>query len=196
MNVLMAGVGGQGIILSSDVLSEVMLRSGLDVKKSEIHGMAQRGGSVMSHVRSGERVASPIIPEGACDILLAFEELEAARYLGYLKSETLVIVNRVRLPPPSVLAGKDSYPDVGPILRGHTQRVCRVEASQAARRIGNPRGLNIVMLGVLSVHLPPEEGLWIETLKDMLPLKIRDINIEGFRAGRALDVEGLTGAQG
>lgn len=186
MNVLMSGVGGQGIILASDILSEVMMRAGLDVKKSEIHGMAQRGGSVMSHVRFAARVASPIIPLGECDILLAFEELESARYLPYLNRDSRVIINRFRLSPPSVNAGKDVYPDVLPLIHAATPHVHVVDGSAVARKIGNPRGVNIVLLGVLSTLLQPEETLWNECLNAMIPEKIRAINIAGFRAGRDL----------
>src|SRR5512137_399713 len=109
MNVLMTGVGGQGIILASDVLSEVMMRYGYDVKKSEIHGMAQRGGSVMSHVRFSREVSFPLIPFGTCDILLSFDELETSRYLPYLKGATHVIINRFLLSPPTVIAVKEAY---------------------------------------------------------------------------------------
>jgi len=187
MNVLMTGVGGQGIILASDILSEVMMRAGMDVKKSEIHGMAQRGGSVMSHVRFDKIVHSPIIPHGECDILLSFEELEAARYLDYLNSDSRVIINRFRLSPPSVIAGKDSYPDVLPIIQGKTEKVQVVEGSDLAREIGNNRGVNIVLLGVLSTYLEPAEELWIECLTEMIPDKIREINIKGFRRGREMN---------
>lgn len=187
MNVLMTGVGGQGIILASDILSEVMMRAGLDVKKSEIHGMAQRGGSVMSHVRFGTVVHSPIIPHGECDILLSFEELEAARYLDYLNSGSRVIINRFRLSPPSVIAGKDTYPDVLPIIVKKTEQVRVVEGSALAREIGNSRGVNIVLLGVLSTLLEPEEELWIQCLNEMIPAKIREINIQGFKQGRELN---------
>jgi indolepyruvate ferredoxin oxidoreductase, beta subunit len=186
MNVLMTGVGGQGIILASDILSEVMMRAGLDVKKSEIHGMAQRGGSVMSHVRFDKTVHAPIIPQGQCDILLSFEELETARYLAYLNKDSRVIINRFRLAPPSVIAGKDSYPDVLPIVREKTANVHVVEGSDLARRIGNARGVNIVLLGVLSTLLAPAEELWIQCLNDMIAEKIRAVNIEGFRKGREL----------
>ena len=186
MNVLMTGVGGQGIILASDILSEVMMRAGMDVKKSEIHGMAQRGGSVMSHVRFAEKVYSPIIPQGECDILISFEELETARYLSYLNSGTKVIINRFRLSPPSVIAGKDTYPDVLPLIENVTKNVRIVEGSSTANEIGNPRGVNIILMGVLSKLLEPSEKLWTETLNDMIAEKIRKKNIEGFMKGRAL----------
>jgi indolepyruvate ferredoxin oxidoreductase beta subunit len=186
MNVLMTGVGGQGIILASDVLTEVMMRYGLDVKKSEIHGMAQRGGSVMSHVRFAEHVASPLIPYGSCDILLSFEELETARYMPYIKADTTVIINRFRLSPPTVIAGKESYPDITPILKEKATDIRMVDGSALASELGNARGVNVILLGVLSMLLEPAESLWIETLTDMLPEKIRDQNIEGFRQGRQL----------
>jgi indolepyruvate ferredoxin oxidoreductase beta subunit len=186
MNVLMTGVGGQGIILASDVLTEVMMRYGCDVKKSEIHGMAQRGGSVMSHVRFSDHVASPLIPYGSCDIMLSFEELETARYLPYLNADTTVIINRFRLAPPTVIAGKEPYPDVAPILREKTENIRIVEGSKLASDLGNPRGVNIILLGTISKLLEPGEDLWIETITDMLPEKIRAANIEGFKRGRQL----------
>ncbi len=186
MNVLMTGVGGQGIILASDILSEVMMRAGMDVKKSEIHGMAQRGGSVMSHVRFADKVYSPIIPQGECDIMVSFEELETARYLSFLNSNSRVIINKFRLSPPSVAAGKDQYPDVLPLIKDITKNVSVVEGSKAAKEIGNPRGVNIVLMGVLSKYLDCPESTWIETLNDMIAEKIRKANIEGFMKGRTL----------
>lgn len=189
MNVLMTGVGGQGIILASDVLTEVMMRYGLDVKKSEIHGMAQRGGSVMSHVRFAKHVASPLIPYGSCDILLSFEELETARYMPYIKADTTVIINRFRLSPPTVIAGKESYPDITPILKEKATDIRMVDGSALASELGNARGVNVILLGVLSMLLEPAESLWIETLTDMLPKKIRVQNIEGFKQGRQLKVQ-------
>jgi len=188
MNVLMTGVGGQGIILASDVLSEVMMRYGCDVKKSEIHGMAQRGGSVMSHVRFAEKVYSPLIPFGACDIMLSFEELETARYMNYLNDTTRVIINSYRLSPPTVIAGKEPYPDIAPLLKGRTGHISMVDGSGLARELGNERGVNIVLLGMLSTLLEPEEALWLETIKDMLPEKIRAKNIKGFKRGRELKI--------
>jgi len=186
MNVLMTGVGGQGIILASDILTEVMMRYGCDVKKSEIHGMAQRGGSVMSHVRFSEHVFSPLIPYGSCDILLSFEELETARYLPYLKADTTVIINRFRLSPPTVIVGKEAYPDITPILKEKTSDIRMVDGSALASELGNPRGVNVILLGTLSELLEPAESLWIETITDMLPEKIRAQNIEGFKKGRHL----------
>ena len=196
MNVMMTGVGGQGIILASDMLSEVMMRSGCDVKKSEIHGMAQRGGSVMSHVRFSERVASPLIPYGQCDILLSFEELEAARYVKYLKKDAVVIINRYRLAPPSVISGQEPYPDVVPIIREKTRNILMVEGSAVAEEMGNARGVNIILLGVLSTFLEPPESVWIDAINTMLKEKIRAANIEGFKRGRQLNSSVMNNAQG
>ncbi len=186
MNVLMAGVGGQGIILASDVLSRVMMDAGFDVKKSEIHGMAQRGGSVMSHVRYGDEVFSPIIPLEGCDILLSFEELETARYLEFLNPNTKVIINRLRISPPSVVQGKVEYPEIEDAVRAITPNVTFVEGSSLAAELGNPKGVNIVLLGALSAMLDVEEKVWEDALSDMLKEKIRAINLEGFRKGREL----------
>ena len=187
MNILMAGVGGQGIILASDVLSEVMMRHGLDVKKSEIHGMAQRGGSVVSHIRFSKAVSSPIISLAECDMLLSFEELETARYTKYMNSSTNVIINKFRQSPPEVIAGAEVYPDILPIIREKTQKVHTVDGTALCHEIGNPKGVNIVLLGVLSKFLDAHADLWIETLNDMLAEKIRKKNIEGFLKGRALN---------
>jgi indolepyruvate ferredoxin oxidoreductase beta subunit len=189
MNVLMTGVGGQGIILASDVLSEVMMRYGYDVKKSEIHGMAQRGGSVMSHVRFSREVSSPLIPFGTCDILLSFEELETARYVEYLRDSSNIIINRFRLSPPTVIAGKEPYPDITPILKEKTSRIHFVDGNTIAEELGNPRGVNIILLGTISALLEPDESLWIECINDMLPEKIRSKNIEGFRRGRQVKIQ-------
>ncbi len=188
MNVLMTGVGGQGIILASDMLSEVMMRYGYDVKKSEIHGMAQRGGSVMSHVRFSEQVASPLIPLKGCDILLSFEELETARYVPYLKDDAQVIINRFRLAPPSVISGARQYPDIIPFIQERTQRIHLVDGSSIAEEMGNPRGVNIILLGTLSTLLEPDEALWIDCINTMLKEKIRPMNIEGFKKGRQVQI--------
>jgi indolepyruvate ferredoxin oxidoreductase beta subunit len=180
----MTGVGGQGIILASDMLSDVMMRAGFDVKKSEIHGMAQRGGSVMSHVRYAQHVSSPLIPLGTCDILLSFEELETARYVQYLKKDATVIINRFRLAPPSVISGKEPYPDILPIIREKTGKVVMVDGSAIADEMKNPKGVNIILLGKLSTFLEVDESIWIESMNSMLKEKIRAANIEGFKRGR------------
>jgi indolepyruvate ferredoxin oxidoreductase, beta subunit len=184
-NILMVGVGGQGVILASEIISEVMMRAGYDVKKSEVHGMAQRGGSVSSHVRFGPRVYSPLIKRGDADVLFSFELLESVRYLDYLRSGALLIVNNQKVLPPSVTLGVDSYPEQLPeILHERFPRVEIVDALQIAKQSGNARALNVAFLGVLSRHYAVDENLWKEVISSMLPPKLVDVNIKAFLLGR------------
>ncbi len=187
VDILITGVGGQGIILASDILGEAAMGAGYDVKKTDTLGMAQRGGSVISHVRIGERVFSPLIKRGEADILLAFEKLEAARWAHYLKKDGIVIVNNHALPPLSVSSGIERYPtddEVLNILKSRTDRIHLIEGTKRATALGNVRTLNIFMLGCVSVFLP----LTAETLKKEitlhLPVKIQQINLDAFDAGR------------
>lgn len=184
-NILMVGVGGQGVILASEILSEVMMRAGYDVKKSEVHGMAQRGGSVSTHVRFGPRVFSPLIKKGDADILFSFEILESVRYLDFLKKDALIVVNNQKVLPPSVTLGVDSYPEnISEILRARFSRVEIVDALGIAQRAGNGRALNVAFLGVLSRHLDTDETLWKEVISSMLPPKLVDVNLKAFSLGR------------
>jgi len=138
----------------------------------------------MSHVRYGRHVSSPLIPLGACDVLLSFEELEAARYVQYLKKGATVIINRYRLAPPSVISGGEPYPDILPVLREKTDTIVMVDGTKIAEDMGNPKGVNTILLGRLSTFLEADESLWIEAMNSMLKEKIRTANIEGFRRGR------------
>ena len=184
-NILMVGVGGQGVILASEILSEVMMRAGYDVKKSEVHGMAQRGGSVSTHVRFGSKVYSPLIKKGDADILFSFEVLESVRYLDFLKKDALIIVNNQKVLPPSVTLGADAYPDNIPeILRERFSKVDMVDALEIAKRAGNSRALNVAFLGALSRHIEVEEGMWKEVIASMLPPKLVEVNIKAFALGR------------
>ena len=159
-NILMVGVGGQGVILASEIISEVMMRAGHDVKKSEVHGMAQRGGSVSSHVRFGHKVYSPLIKKGDADVLFSFELLESARYLDFLRSDALLIVNNQKVLPPSVTLGADTYPEQLPeLLRERFSRVDIVDALDIAKQAGNARALNVAFLGALSKHFGVDENL-------------------------------------
>ena len=185
-NILIAGVGGQGVLLVSEILSEACLRSGYDVKKSEVHGMAQRGGSVTSHVRFGEQVHSPLIEKGQADVLVSFEELEALRWIAFLKPGGAVVVNAQRIAPMTVSSGVASYPeDVLEQLRERTSRVVAVDGIGIAREVGNPRGVNVALLGALSRQLNIEESIWRETISARVPPKTIDVNLEAFEAGRA-----------
>ncbi len=184
-NILMVGVGGQGVLLASEILSEVMMRAGHDVKKSEVHGMAQRGGSVSSHVRFGPKVYSPLIKKGDADILFSFELLEAVRYLDYLRKDARIIVNSQKILPPSVTLGADTYPDDIPeILRKKYPSCEVVDALEIARRAGNAKALNIAFLGVLSKYFDVDERVWNEAISAMLPAKLVEVNLKAFVLGR------------
>jgi indolepyruvate ferredoxin oxidoreductase beta subunit len=186
-NVLIVGVGGQGIILASDVLGKVAARHGYEVKKNEIHGMAQRGGSVSSHVRFGKSVSSPIIKMGEADVLLSFEQIETLRYFPYLSEDGNVIVNDHKILPPAVFTGKQEYPqDVIGKIKEKVPATVVVDALKVAEKIGNPRVVNVIFLGILSKYLdiPPET--YEEVLKESLKPKLIDINIKAFREGRDL----------
>jgi len=187
-NILMVGVGGQGVILAGEIISEVMMRAGYDVKKSEVHGMAQRGGSVSSHVRFGSKVYSPLIKKGDADVLFSFELLESARYLDFMRSDALIMVNSQKVLPPSVTLGVDTYPEQIPeILRARFSRVDIVDALDIAKRAGNARALNVAFLGALSRHFAVDENLWKDVISAMLPAKLVDVNIKAFLLGRKTD---------
>ncbi|SNB45617.1 indolepyruvate oxidoreductase subunit beta [Geobacter sp. DSM 9736] len=186
-NVLLVGVGGQGILLASEVLSEACMLAGHDVKKSEIHGMSQRGGSVVSHVRFGKEVFSPIVPEGEGDILFGFELLETYRYLPLLKAGGTVVANDLRILPPSVLLGQEQYPDDLPErIRDRFPDFLLVDGQQLAMEAGNVRAANTVLLGAVSKRLDIEEKHWLAALEKMVPAKALSVNLAAFNAGRAL----------
>ena len=187
VNLLIAGVGGQGIILASDLLAEAAMAAGYDVKKTDTIGMAQRGGSVVSHVRIAPQVWSPIIKDGEVDIILAFEKLEAARWSSYLCPGGIAIVNNRSLPPPSVALGKERYPDDGEIaeiLRRYTDRIYFIDGASKARDLGNVKSLNVFMLGCASPFMPIGVHFWRGAISEHLPDKIRQINIAAFEQGR------------
>jgi len=186
-NILIVGVGGQGTILTSRILSQVAVQMGYDVKVSEIHGMAQRGGSVVTQVRYGEKVHSPIIAKGDTDILLAFEKLEAARWLDYLKPEGMVIINNERVDPLPVMSGKVKYPvDIDQRIAQKIKRTLIVEASNIAVACGDVRAANVVLVGVLSaaIGLPEEEV--DKAIRKLVPAKALDINLKAFKEGQKL----------
>lgn len=186
-SVLMVGVGGQGIIRASDILSAVLMRAGFDVKKSEVHGMAQRGGCVSSHVRFGPKVYSPLAKKGDVDVLVSFEKLETLRYLDYLKAEGKVIINDEEVFPPSVNLGEESYPvDVIDFIKQYFTDVTVVDATGIALRSGDRRMANTVILGVLSAHLDIAYDVWQTVLDESFPPKIRGGNIKAFQLGRGV----------
>lgn len=185
-NIIICGVGGQGIILASDVLCHAAFLAGYDVKKSEVHGMAQRGGSVITHVRFGEKVHSPLIEQGTCHYMLAFEKLEALRYTDYLRKDGQIIVDNREIPPMSVLVGNAKYPvDIERKLRNFGT-VHLVDATKIAAELGNLRVVNIILLGVLSRFLDLREKRWQDAILQNVKEKFVELNIDAFDRGREL----------
>ncbi len=187
-NFLLAGVGGQGTILASDVLAEVALAAGFDVKKSEVHGMAQRGGSVNTHVRwNAERVYSPLIGLGEADLLLAFEEAEALRYAEYLKPGGVAIVNRHTIEPITVTSGGAHYPteeELRAVYARLTGRLYLVPGTEIAHDLGNDRAANVVLLGALSTFLDLPESTWLQVIEARVPPRFVELNRRAFVQGR------------
>jgi indolepyruvate ferredoxin oxidoreductase, beta subunit len=186
MNFLLVGVGGQGTILASNVLAEVGLKLGYDTKQAEIHGMSQRGGSVTSHIRWSPQVFSPIIPHGGADVLVAFEKLEAARYIDFLSPDGLVLINDYSISPVTVNVGQAVYPDdqtLRNLLKPFTEKVYWIKGLALAEKVGNSKTANVVMLGALCalLRMPPEP--WIQVLGNWVPQKLLEINQVAFNAG-------------
>ena len=184
-NILFCGVGGQGILLASEVTAYSLLAAGMDVRKSEVHGMAQRGGSVTAHLRYGDKVYSPLISVGEADIVVAFEMMEAVRYLPYMHDDTKVIVNTHKIYPPAIATGKMDYPEnVLDELTSRNIHVKELDAFEIAREVGEVRAVNIVMVGVLSTYLPIEEQVFLDVMNERIPERFRDVNIKAFQEGR------------
>ena len=186
---VLVGVGGQGTVLASDVLAELGLRLGYDVKKAEVHGMSQRGGSVVSHVRWGPQVFSPIISRGEADFLIAFEKLEAARALDWLRPGGTLLVNDYRIDPVTVSSGDALYPEDGAIKAaagGVAGRVSWIPASQIAEQLGGMRVSNVVLLGALAALLADsaDPAAWDAALTGRIPEKYAELNRRAFAAGR------------
>ena len=189
LNFLIAGVGGQGTVVASDILSDVGSGTGFDVKKSDILGLAVRGGSVVSHVRWAEKVRAPMLEEGAADYLIGFEWLETLRRLSYLGRTGTIIVNDCRLDPIMVSSGEMEYPEKAAILdrlKKETKTVHVIPGLQAALDLGNARTLNIVVMGALSALLNAPVTLWEEVIQKRVPPKLVRLNLEAFRKGRGL----------
>jgi indolepyruvate ferredoxin oxidoreductase, beta subunit len=189
-NFLLAGVGGQGTILASDVLAEVALAAGYDVKKSEVHGMAQRGGSVNTHVRwDEEKVYSPLVGLGEADILLAFEEAEALRYARFLRPGGAVIINQQAIAPITVTSGGATYPTEDEVVNTYqalTDRIYLVSGMEVARELGNARAANVVLLGTLSALLDVPPETWLGVIEGRVPPKYLELNRQAFWRGREL----------
>ena len=187
INVLFSGVGGQGILLASKILAKCAFVSGYMVKESELHGMAQRGGSVTSHVRFGEEVFSPLIPKGKADFLIALEELEGLRYAYYLKPDGKVILNQKRVIPSSLNPAVAPYPeDVKSQLEAMGFHVDAVNAFEIANTLGNTKLENIIVMGILSRYLPFTISTWETVIEGSVPVKTIGINLTAFKKGREI----------
>lgn len=182
-NILLVGVGGQGTILISKILTAGFLSLGYDVKMSEIHGMSQRGGSVTSHIRYGEKVYSPVIELGSADIIIAFEKLEAARYIGYLKKYGTVIVNDFEIDPMSVINGAFDYPaDIIGELKGKVDTIV-VDAHKEALTLGNPKVANVILLGYVIKQLNLTEIDWATIIRQNVKPAFIELNIKALEVG-------------
>jgi indolepyruvate ferredoxin oxidoreductase, beta subunit len=185
-NILIAGVGGQGTLLTSRILGALAQAAGYDVKVSEVHGMAQRGGSVLTYVKMAEKVYSPIIEQGGADVLLAFEQLEALRYAPSLKPGGTVLVNMQKILPMPVIMGKQPYPeDIIGQLKKYNCTVVAADALAKAVKAGNAKAVNTVMLGMLSNIMDIDARLWEDALKECVPAKLLDVNMRAFEEGKS-----------
>jgi indolepyruvate ferredoxin oxidoreductase beta subunit len=186
-NIFLSGVGGQGTILASNILGEVFLKAGYDVKKSEVHGMAQRGGDVTTHFRFGKKVYSPLIKYGDVDFLISFELLEAARYINWVKPEGKVIINKQEILPPTVSLGQMAYPkDIEKTFKKYFKNhVWIVDGQEIARKLGNIQAANVVLVGAFSNFFPEiNEEQWTNAIKELLAAKLHELNLRAFHEGR------------
>ena len=187
VNVSLVGVGGQGILLTSDILAKTAALAGLDVKKSEVHGMAQRGGSVISQVRFGDKVYSPIISDGTSDLLVSFERLEALRWRHLLAPTGKVLINDMNMTPVTVSSGQQAaVTDLSERLKAEYPAALYIDALTVAKNLGNTRAMNMVVAGAISKLMPFELAVWEQAMKERIPAKLLDMNIKAFEAGRQL----------
>lgn len=185
-NIMIVGVGGQGTLLTSRILGTLMTEAGYDVKLSEVHGMAQRGGSVVTFVRYGDKVYEPIVEEGQADVLIAFEKLEALRYIHYLKEGGAMVINDQQIAPMPVVIGAAKYPKniLEEISNNH--RVYKVDALEEAKKLGNSKVFNVIVLGVAAQHMEFSKEEWLSVIEKTVPAKTVDINKKAFELGYSL----------
>ncbi|MBQ4516725.1 MAG: indolepyruvate oxidoreductase subunit beta [Clostridia bacterium] len=184
MNIMIVGVGGQGTLLASRIIGAAAINLGGDVKLSEVHGMSQRGGSVVTYVRYGEKIASPIIGEGEADVILAFEQLEAYRYISYLKKGGKYIVNTQKTNPMPVITGAAKYPeDILGKMEKMGISVTSCDALALAKEAGNIKSVNVVLIGVMAKHTNISKEEWEEAIKQTVPEKFLEVNLKAFRLG-------------
>lgn len=182
-NIMIVGVGGQGTLLASRILGNAVISEGYDVKVSEVHGMSQRGGSVVTYVKYGDKVFSPIIDRGEADMILAFEKLEAARTLPYLKEGGTVILNDREIAPLPVITGAAEYPDGLVADIAAKAKVIAIDALSLSLEAGSAKAVNVVLIGVLARSSDISKEVWIQTIKDTVPAKFLDLNLKAFELG-------------
>lgn len=187
-NIMIVGVGGQGTLLTSRILGKLAIHAGYDVKLSEVHGMAQRGGSVVTFVRYGDKVNEPIVEEGQADVLIAFERLEALRYLHFLKKDGVVIVNDWRIDPITVVTGVAVYPENVIETLKEKRKAIVVEATDEAKKLGAPKAFNIIVLGAAAKHMGFEKEDWLRVIETTVPPKTIEVNKQAFEIGYALSL--------
>jgi len=184
LDIMLVGVGGQGTLLASRVLGTVALKLGFDVKVSEVHGMSQRGGSVVTYVKMGKKIHSPLIEKGEADIILAFEKLEAYRWMEFLNKGGKMIVNMQKINPMPVIIGKAVYPEnITEKMQEKDIPVLRINALKLARESGNIKAVNIVLLGMMAVSAGIPKEIWQEAMKEVIPPKLLEVNVKAFEAG-------------
>ncbi|WAM34799.1 indolepyruvate oxidoreductase subunit beta [Caldicellulosiruptor morganii] len=188
VNILIVGVGGQGNILFSKILGDVFLNTGYDVKISEVHGMAQRGGSVVTYVKAGRKVFSPLIDKAEADYIIAFEKLEALRWIEFLKKEGFLIYSDYEIPPIGVITGMYEYPDVDKIVKQLGVKFCKIDILSLLSKAGNPRVQNTVMLGVFSKFMEIEENFFKKAIENNVRSEFVEINLRAFEIGRSVDL--------
>ena len=190
LNIMLVGVGGQGTLLASRVLGNVAIKKSFDVKVSEVHGMSQRGGSVVTYVKLGKKIYSPIIDKGEADIIIAFEQLEALRWLDFLKDGGRLIINEQKINPMPVIIGKAKYPEnILEKIKENYPNTISVDALEVAKGCGNIKAVNIVLLGIMARSTDIEKNIWIEAMKEVIPEKLIDVNLKAFEAGYSIMVK-------
>lgn len=186
-SIMIVGVGGQGTLLASRILGEVLTSEGYDVKVSEVHGMSQRGGSVVTYVKYGDKVFSPIIEKGEADMILAFEQLEAARWISYLKPDGKLILNTQKIAPMTVVTGSAEYPDgIVDELKNSGADVTAFDVLSLAVKAGSAKAVNVVLIGVMAARTDIAKDAWLAAVKDNVPQKFLDLNLKAFEMGYTL----------
>lgn len=186
LSIMIVGVGGQGTLLACRVLGNVAVKQGYDVKVSEVHGMSQRGGSVVTYVKMGEKVYSPLVEKGEADIIISFEALEALRWVDYLKKGGTLIVNEQEIDPMPVITGKAKYPEnVLGKLKDAGVKLQSIDALSIAKNCGNIKAVNIVLIGLMAKTTHIDKEVWLKAIEEVVPQKVLDVNIKAFNEGYA-----------